>query len=217
MRAVLKAVQAVASICVLTGGSAAAGSTELALAGVFADRAVLQADDGRLHTLRIGERTADGVKLVSISGSSAVVELDGRRQRLELGGGPIRTEVAERAALTLVADQRGHHFAEGRVNGARVRFLVDTGATLVSLGRSDAQRAGLDFRKGAPTTTSTANGVVRVWRMRIDALEVEGMKLHNVDAAIHENDLPVSLLGMSFLNRMQWRREGDALILEKRY
>ena len=217
MRALLIAVRAVASVCVLGGGSSSAGAAEVALAGIFADRAVLQSDDGRLQTLRIGERTADGVRLVSVSGSSVVVELDGRKRRLDLGSGPIRTDVAENTALTLVADQRGHHLADGRVNGARVRFLVDTGATLVSLGRSDAQRAGLDFRNGTPTMTSTANGAVRVWRVRIDTLEIEGMKLHNVDAAVHENDLTVSLLGMSFLNRMQWRREGDALILEKRY
>ena len=119
--------------------------------------------------------------------------------------------------MLLQADSRGHFVTAGRVNGVGAQFLIDTGATLVSIGRRDAERAGLDYRKGTVAQSSTANGIVRVWRLQIDSLEVGGLAFHNVDAAVHEKDLPVNLLGMSFLNRTQWQREGDKLILQKRY
>lgn len=117
----------------------------------------------------------------------------------------------------LQADSQGHFFTRGRVNEKPVQFLVDTGATLVSLGRGDAERAGIDYAKGAPAPSNTANGTVRVWLVQVDTLEVGGVKVHNVQAAVHEQDLTVSPLGMSFLNRMRWQRDGDKLVLKKRY
>lgn len=121
------------------------------------------------------------------------------------------------ARLQLQADSQGHFVSRGRINGIEVNLLVDTGATFVSLGRSDAKRIGLDYTKGERGLTATANGTVPVWRMRLDTVELGGMTLHNVDASVHESELPLVLLGMSFLNRTQWQRDGDKLILQKRY
>ncbi len=66
-------------------------------------------------------------------------------------------------------------------------------------------------------TTRTANGVVRVYRVRLDIVKLGDITLNNVDALVHEADMPFLLLGMSFLNRVEMRREGTDLTLTKRY
>ena len=190
----------------------------VALAGVIGARAVLVIDAGAPQTLAVGARSREGVKLVALRDEIATVEVDGRRETLRLGEHAVHVKGGQQAArLQLQADSQGHFVSRGRINGIEVNLLVDTGATFVSLGRSDAKRIGLDYTKGERALTATANGTVPVWRMRLDTVELGGMTLHNVDASVHESELPLVLLGMSFLNRTQWQRDGDKLILQKRY
>lgn len=191
---------------------------EVALAGVIGARAVLVVDAGAPQTLAVGARSREGVKLVALRDEIATVEVDGRRETLRLGEHAVHVKGGQQAArLQLQADSQGHFVSRGRINGIEVNLLVDTGATFVSLGRTDAKRIGLDYTKGERGLTATANGTVPVWRMRLDTVELGGMTLHNVDASVHESELPLVLLGMSFLNRTQWQRDGDKLILQKRY
>lgn len=191
---------------------------DVALAGVIGARAVLVIDAGAPQTLAVGARSREGVTLVALRDEIATVEVDGRRETLRLGEHAVHVKGGQQAArLQLQADSQGHFVSRGRINGIEVNLLVDTGATFVSLGRSDAKRIGLDYTKGERALTATANGTVPVWRMRLDTVELGGMTLHNVDASVHESELPLVLLGMSFLNRTQWQRDGDKLILQKRY
>ena len=191
---------------------------DVALAGVIGARAVLVIDAGAPQTLAVGARSREGVKLVALRDEIATVEVDGRRETLRLGEHAVHVKGGHQAArLQLQADSQGHFVSRGRINGIEVNLLVDTGATFVSLGRSDAKRIGLDYTKGERGLTATANGTVPVWRMRLDTVELGGMTLHNVDASVHESELPLVLLGMSFLNRTQWQRDGEKLILQKRY
>ncbi|MBW7861933.1 MAG: TIGR02281 family clan AA aspartic protease [Rhodocyclaceae bacterium] len=214
MRAVL-----VFAACALIGSTPfPAQATEVELAGVFGGKAVLIVDGGAPRTLSVGQRTREGVRLLEVGEKDAVVEVGGKRQRVALGQAAIRSGAPSDAAEAhLVADGRGHFYASGSVNGAAVRFLVDTGATMVSLGASDARRAGLNPGSGTAVNVQTANGLTRAWHMKIDTLVLEGIRLHGVDALVHEGDLPIVLLGMSFLNRMDMRREGGRLLLRKRF
>lgn len=195
----------------------AAESVELS--GVFRNMAVLTVDGGPPRTVAVGERTRDGVKLVELSGNGALVEFDGRRQRLVLDATALRSAEpdASPAVANLYADSRGHHFGAGSINGVTVRFLVDTGASMVSLGASDARRAGIDYRRGVAARTQTANGTASVWQVRLDTVRLGDITLNGVDGLVHENDLPFVLLGMSFLNRMDMRRDGERLVLRRRY
>lgn len=202
---------ALAAVC--ASGIAA----EVAVVGMIGTRAILVVNDGAPQTVAVGGRSREGVKVLGVDGDVATLEVDGKRQRIRMGERVVRREGGVGEGLVLQADSRGHFLAQGRINGNETGFLVDTGATLVSLGKSDAQRAGVDFTKGSPGRSVTANGTVRVWRVQLDTLELGGMRVHNVEAAVHEQDLPFALLGMSFLNRMHWQREGDKLILRKRY
>jgi aspartyl protease family protein len=194
-------------------------ATEVNVIGLFPGKAVVVIGKGAPRTLSAGQRTPEGVLLVSADSRSATFEIDGKRQVLELG------QHAESAALTgalqtvtLAADASGHFVAEGRVNGAHVRFLVDTGATLVTLSAAEAKRLGIDFKSGQPAVSQTANGRVLVYRVRLDSVTLGPMTLLAVDAVVHDSPgLDIALLGMSFLNRTEIRREGANLTLTKRY
>lgn len=196
-----------------------AGATEVNVIGLFPGKAVVVIDRGVPHTMSAGQRTAEGVLLIAADSRSATLEIDGKRQVLELG------QHAESAALTgalqgvtLAADGNGHFTTEGQINGARIRFLVDTGATLVTIPASEARRLGIDYLRGQQVVSQTANGRVIVYRVRLDSVTVGTMTLLAVDAVVHDSPgLEIALLGMSFLNRTQMRREGENLTLTKRY
>jgi aspartyl protease family protein len=105
--------------------------------------------------------------------------------------------------LVYPADARGHVVVDAVVNGAPVRMLVDTGASLVTLTPEDARAAGIGpgelvFSQRA----STANGVVRMAPVALREIRLGQLSLGGVRAAVVEN-LGVSLLGMSFLGRLQ--------------
>ncbi|MCC4116817.1 TIGR02281 family clan AA aspartic protease [Aromatoleum toluclasticum] len=195
-------------------------AADVELVGLFGRKAVLVVDGGAPRTLAVGEQTRDGLRLLDVTEGAAIVEIGGARQKVALGAGPVRGSSGEQggaAAVSLVADARGHHFSSGSINGASVRFLVDTGASMVSMGASDARRAGIDFHKGVGGVSQTASGPAKVWKVRLDTVRVGDVTLHGVDGLIHENDLPFVLLGMSFLSRMDMQREGDRLTLRKRF
>jgi aspartyl protease family protein len=199
-------------------GWSSIGQAGVALAALFPGKATLAFDGGQLRTVAVGARTPEGVLLVSLQGDSALVEEHGRRYTLRLGDGAVSapsSAVAPEAILH--ADGSGHFLTQGTVNGAPVKFLVDTGASLVSIGASDARRAGIDFRKGEAIGTMTANGPTQVWRVKLNNVRIGNVVLHNVDGAVHPQDMPFALLGMSFLNRMEMQREGERLQLRQRY
>ena len=127
-------------------------------------------------------------------------------------------QTGARQSVTLAPDSRGHFVTDGQVNGVHMRFLVDTGATMVSLPSSAAARLGIDFRKGRRGLSQTANGVAVVYAVTLDSVTVGGITLMNVEGLVHEAaGLEVALLGMSFLSRTEMRRDGSTLTLVKRY
>lgn len=198
-----------------------ADAIDVKLVGIFGSKAVLVVDGGRPRTLAAGQRSPEGVRLVDVSAAtnSVRIEVDGAARTLEFGREPVRVEDAPAldSTLTLTADDRGHHFAEGSINGASLRFIVDTGATTISLGLNDAKRARINLEGAAPVAIHTAAGVAKAWAVRLDTVKVGPLVLHGVEAIVMENDLPIALLGMSFLKRTQMDREGDRLTLRKRF
>lgn len=118
-------------------------------------------------------------------------------------------------AISLMADGRGQFYTGGTINGVAMRFVVDTGATFVSLGAADAARAGIKYRQGQPATSNTANGQMRTWLVTLDSVSIGGVTLRSVGAAVSESDHPV-LLGMSFLKRMSVNVDGQVMTLKAR-
>jgi aspartyl protease family protein len=192
-------------------------ATDVALVGLLPGKALVVIDGGKRQTVAVGAATMEGVKLLAIDSGTATFDIDGQRRIVRIGQSVVSAPSAERPNVTLTADARGHFVTTGSVNGAQVRFLVDTGATFISLGAGDAKRAGIDASQGTPGLTMTANGTVRVWKVKLSNVKVGGINLSGVDASVHEHDLPIALLGMSFLNRMEIRRDGPTMTLTQRY
>ena len=173
--------------------------------------------DGRGPELVVVGQSISGVRLVSLQGESALVEVDGKKRSLRIGQHVAGSATSGDDKVILTADGSGQFVANGSINGLPMRFLVDTGASSVAIGLNDAKRLGLDLARGQAGIASTANGQVPVTLVKLDSVRVGDIMLSNVDATIHPNDLPVSLLGMSFLNRLEMHREGSTMTLKRRY
>jgi aspartyl protease family protein len=109
----------------------------------------------------------------------------------------------------------GHFWADGEVNGAHVRFLVDTGATAVALTPQDAQRLGIDLSAlHYGYSVMTAGGRARAAAVKLASVDVAGARLDDVDALVIEKGLDSSLLGMSYLGRLtSFQATRQALVL----
>ena len=118
--------------------------------------------------------------------------------------------------IVITAGPGGHFTAGGSINGRAARFMVDTGATAVSIGRDDAERLGLDLKGARTSFTQTANGPVAVQSLTLTSLRVGDVELSNVNAIVLPSAMPYVLLGNSWLGRFQMRRENDVMRLELR-
>lgn len=121
------------------------------------------------------------------------------------------------SATELKADSRGHFIVQAEINGRDIWVMVDTGATAVALSYEDAKEAGLrpgslDFN--IPITT--ANGVGMAARVKLDRVEIDGVRVYDVDGMVlPEGALRGSLLGMSYLSRLRgFKVEDGVLYLE---
>lgn len=206
---------AVAAACLW---GATVWAVDVGLSGLFPGKALLVIDGSEPRIVPVGVRTAEGVQVVAIDGDSATIDIDGRRRQLRVGQNVMQRPQAEgRATAVITADSAGHFLANGSINGMTVRFIVDTGASLVSIGASEARRLGIDASSGSSGVAQTANGLTQVSRVRLKTVKVGEIVLNNVEAVVHAQDMPVVLLGMSFLNRMEMQRNGDTMTLKKNY
>jgi aspartyl protease family protein len=163
-------------------------------------------------------QSIQGVKLISASSEGAVFEVEGKRRTLAMGQSfAAQAGNGGKPEVILNADSRGHFATQGAINGASVTFLVDTGATSVTLHAAEAARLGIKYKTGQPMGLSTANGIVPAWRVMFNSVKVGNITLHQIEGLVVESGLEVALLGMSFLNRTDMKREGQTMTLTQRY
>ena len=194
-----------------------AAGADVSLIGTFDTKAaILSIDSGAPKTVKVGQ-SFGGVKLISVDRDGATVEVDGKRRVLVRGQTFSTSGSGERQSATLAAGQGGQYTAEGQVNGGAVRFIVDTGASVIALPAADAQRLSIDYRKGRAASVQTAAGITPAYLVRLDTVRVGGITLNNVEAVVIESGLPVALLGMSFLNRVEIRHEAGQMTLIRRF
>jgi aspartyl protease family protein len=112
---------------------------------------------------------------------------------------------AGHGTVEIRAGATGHYHADAEINGRQIEVMVDTGATLVALTYEDAERAGLSLRPSDFTRAmSTANGITRVAPVTLDRVSIGNITVRNVAAAVSEEGrLRTTLLGMSFLSRLE--------------
>jgi len=203
--------------CLFCASSIVHGA-DVGLAGLFPGKALLTINGGAPRIVAIGVATEEGVKVLSVQGETATIEVDGKKRVLRVGQNVAsQSSGSGPASATLTADAAGHFLTIGNVNGTTIRFIVDTGASTISIGASDARRIGIDPSKGQMGYSQTANGVTQVSLVKLNSVRVGDIVLNNVDATVHQQDLPFALLGMSFLNRMEMQRNGETMTLKQRY
>lgn len=199
---------------------ALAWAQNVSLHGTLGSKALLIIDGGTPRAMAPGE-SRQGVELLSARGDEAVVRVGGERLTLRVGESPVRVGSASTAGsgsgrVALTADARGHFFTQGSINNRPVQFLVDTGASVVSISQSEADRLGLDYRAGQAVRLNTANGQTPGWALKLNQLRVGDITTYNVDAVVVPAPMPAVLLGNSFLNRFSMQREGSQLMLIRR-
>jgi aspartyl protease family protein len=192
----------------------------VALQGMLGSKALLIVNGSAPKTVAPGE-THQGVRVVSTAGDQAVVEIAGKRHTLRVGDAPASVGgnggSARGSRIVLPVGSGGHFMAQGAINGQAVSFMVDTGATAVSMGVSDAERLGLNYKTGERGMVNTANGSAPAWRIRLASVRVADVEVYDVEAIISPQPMPFLLLGNSFLNRFQMKRDHDQMVLERRY
>lgn len=207
----------IALLACLVLPAAMAGSTEVGVIGLFPGKAVLVIDGASPKTYAVGKPVTDGVRLLAVDDEAATLSVNGKKLVIAIGSHVNRITPGETESVTIQADGQGHYTTLGQINGGSIRMLVDTGATMIALPSADAVRLGIDYRRGQPSTVSTANGTARAFRVKLDSVRIGDLQLTQVDALVQENGLPFALLGMSFLGRTDMNRSGSQMTLTKRF
>ena len=205
-----------AALFVFACGAASAQS--VSFSGHMGYRALLVID-GVPRSLSVGSAVA-GVQLISVNPSEAVIDIAGKRQTLLLGGAPVSLAGANSAGggtqIVLSAADGGHFVTGGSINGKAVQFMVDTGATTIAISAAEADRIGLKYKDGEHLTGTTANGTVNGYRTSLGVVRVGDVQVYNVEAAVLPMPMPHVLLGNSFLNRFQMKRDNERMTLDKK-
>jgi len=204
----------IALLCLLP---LAVSAQQVQLKGLFGQSAMLEVD-GHQRLLKAGQSSPEGVALLEVTSHYARVRIDGHEQQLTLDA-PVASSYqrSERAEVRLTPDSRGHYSTGAWVNGRRVAMMVDTGATSIAFNYPTARKLGLDLDRARRIQVSTANGIASAYQLTLDSVAIGGIKLHNVDATVHADDFPqVTLLGNSFLSRVDMQQQRGVLILRAR-
>jgi len=212
MRAVVVATLLVAAL-------GAAHAQTVSMGGSLGNNALLVID-GKARTVAAGA-TVDGVRLVSVTANDAVVEVKGKRFTVRLGDAQVnlggKASEGGGKQIVLTAQSGGHFVTSGTINGKTARFVVDTGATLVSMDQYEADRLGVDWKNGRRGVSRTANGDAPFYATTLQSLRIGDVQVYDVPAIVSPAPMPYILLGNSFLNRFQMKRENDVMTLDLRY
>jgi aspartyl protease family protein len=214
----LKRLRAFILLLLLVPAAAAmAQSVGVKVIALFSNKALLQVGD-KQKVVSAGE-TFEGVLLQSATGRGAVVVIAGETQNLKLNqsiSGNYKKPA--QSQLRILADASGMYFVKGTINNWSTSFLVDTGATHVTMSGNKARALNIDFRKGWRSMAQTAAAVVPVWQIVLNSVSIGGIKLNNVSATVIDGDKPSEvLLGNSFLRHTDLQQTSSVLIIRERY
>ena len=192
---------------------------KITVSGLFKNKAIVTVD-GKQRLLKVGEPSPEGVLLISANAKEAIIEIDGNQKTYALGqhiSSSFKKPVGGNT-VSIAPDSGGMYEVNGTINGFQVKFLVDTGATSISMNRNHARRIGINYKmEGKEGLSQTASGLSKIYIVNLKTVMVGGIKLRNVQAAVHDGDFPrIILLGNTFLGRVKMIREGQMLRLEEK-
>ena len=205
--------------CALLACGAAAQT--VSLQGMLGNRALLVVDGGEPRGVAPGD-SWQGVKVLSTLGDQAIVEIKGKRHTLRIGDSQVSIGGSGGAPgrgskIVMTAGSNGHFLASGTINGRAVQFMVDTGASVIGLGVSEAERLGLNYKAGQQVRMQTANGLSPAWLVKLSSVRIGDVEIFEVDAVVGTQSMPYVLLGNSFLSRFKMQRDNEQMVLERRF
>jgi aspartyl protease family protein len=191
----------------------------VSMAGSIGDSKALLLINGAPHTLAVGN-TVKGVTLKRVMPGQAEVEIAGKTLMVAMGGAPASVGGGAGGGATgreilIAAGPGGHFVTSGQINGKAVQFMVDTGATVVAMGRGEAERIGIDWKNGQRSLSQTAGGVVASYSVSLTSVRIGDVEVFGVNAMVLPAEMPFVLLGNSFLSRFAMRRDSNVMKLEK--
>ena len=185
--------------------------------GLFSNKAVISVD-GKRHIITVGQTSPEGIKLISADSYGATLEVDGQQKLYNLGSiSSINTTFSKRKKRQekIYVNSAGMYLTIGSINGYSVRFLIDTGASAISMNTDQAKQLAIDYEKiGIPATVTTASEFTKAFRVHLKTVSVGSITQTNVEAFIIDGNHPGPiLLGMTFLGRIGVERSGNAMTL----
>jgi aspartyl protease family protein len=179
---------------------------------------VIATVDGEQHTLKEGEQLSNGLVLEQIGSREAVFNWQGQRLTLRPSS-RISTQYTEQSneTITIYRAANDHYQVAGSINDRPVLFLVDTGASSVSITDSEADRMGINWRKGVRMAALTAAGQIEARAIFLNKVTVQGISIYNVEAMVLPGQEAPPLLGMSFLRHFEMNESDNILTLKKKF
>ncbi|MEM1404169.1 MAG: TIGR02281 family clan AA aspartic protease [Pseudomonadota bacterium] len=174
--------------------------------------------DGQRVKLRAGE-SHKGITLVEANSRTALLEIDGKQQRLGVSQRiSAQFSAPESRVVTIPRNSQLQYRTIAQINGARLNVVVDTGANIVALNAAHARAAGIAEDEGQPSQVQTAGSIVEARRVMLDSVDVGGIRVNRVLATVIDGEFPVDvLLGMSFLQHVDLEESEGILTMRARY
>lgn len=207
------------AFALLLCSAATANDGIISVVGLFKNVVVIDVD-GKRELLRAGQRSKQGILLLHADSRAALVEVHGREvtltlsQRIDTRFAPVKSET-----VSIPMNNAGQYQGAGTINGQPVSFLIDTGASIVAMNSGDATRLGIDYAgQGRARHVTTAGGVVKSWAINLDSIQVGGIRVDNVPAAVLKGAYPKQiLLGMTFLRNVDMKQSAGVMVLKSKY
>jgi aspartyl protease family protein len=198
---------------------------EFSLEALFPGKAMINLD-GKRMILKAGQEKK-GILLISTDTYAQTAEFEVNNVReiyamsRQIGGGYQEVKAKE---VMIRPDVRGNYLTQGLINGKRVDFLVDTGASSIALSQSLAKSLGINYQLNATKIkVKTASAIVDAYQVKFDNVAIEGIKLTNVDGIVIPDSQPIAnqkefaLLGMSFLGRLELEQKQNLMLLRQNF
>lgn len=176
------------------------------------------------YSLRNGETTPNGIKLIKADSEDALLEIDGRQQNYTLSqhiqrGTPssnsrFLNQAKAPKKMTLYPNSYGAYVTHGFINKKPAEFIIDTGATIVAMSSQTADRLGINYKTGRRGYASTASGTTKTLTTYIHKIEIGQFVFRGVEAAVIKGRYPEKiLLGNTALRHLDMHFKGTALTL----
>ena len=198
---------------------------EFSLEALFPGKAMINLD-GKRMILKAGQEKK-GILLISTDTYAQTAEFEINNVReiyamsRQIGGGSQEVKAKE---VMIRPDVRGNYLTQGLINGKRVDFLVDTGASSIALSQSLAKSLGINYQVNATKIkVKTASAIVDAYQVKFDNVAIDSSKLTNVDGIVIPDSQPIAnqkvfgLRGMSFLGRLELEKKQNLMLLRQNF